>query len=52
MATKFDLKTLQLDAVNAFVHANLHETVFIHMLPRFSKYGKVLRLNRVLYSFC
>ena len=53
VAAKFDLETLQLDAVdavNAFVHADLDETVFMRMPPGFSENGKVLRLNRALYG--
>ena len=49
-AAKFDLETLQLDAVNAFVHAKLDETVFMRMPPGYSKPGKVLRLNKALYG--
>ena len=41
---KFDLETLQLDAVNAFVHAELlDETVFMRMPPGYTEQGKVLR---------
>ena len=45
---KFDLETIQLDAVNAFVHADSDETVFIRMLLGYSKIDKVLRLNKAL----
>ncbi len=47
---KFDLETLQLDAVNAFVHADLDETVFMRMPPGYGEQGKVLKLNRALYG--
>ena len=50
VATKLDLETLQLDAVNAFVHANLDETVFMRMPPGYGENGKVLRLNKALYG--
>lgn len=50
MAVKFDLKTLQLDAINAFVHADLDETVFMEIPPENGELGKVLRLNKALYS--
>lgn len=50
IVAKFNLETLQLDAVNAFVHVDLDETVFMHMPPGFSKNGKVLRLNCALYG--
>lgn len=50
VAAKFDLETLQLDAVNAFVHADLDETVFMRMPPGYGENGKVLRLNCALYG--
>lgn len=50
MAAKFDLETLQLDAVNAFVHADLDETVFLKLPPGYGEQGKVLRLNKALYG--
>ncbi len=33
LVAKFDLRTLQLDAVNAFVNADLDETIFMRMPP-------------------
>ena len=50
LAAKFDLEMLQLDAVNAFVHAELDETVFMRMPPGYSEQSKVLRLNKALYG--
>lgn len=50
VAAKFDLETLQLDVVNVFVLANLDKTLFMYILPEFSKNGKVLQLNRTLYG--
>ena len=51
LTAKFDLETLQLDAVNAFVHAELlDETVFMRMPPGYSEQGKVLKLNKALYG--
>ncbi len=47
---KFDLKTLQLDAVNAFVNVDLDKTVFMRMPPGYSEHGKILKLNRALYG--
>ena len=50
LTAKFDLETLQLDAVNAFVHAKLlDETVFMRMPPGYAEQGKVLKLNKALY---
>ena len=46
LTAKFNLETLQLDAVNAFVHAKLlDKTVFMRMPPGYTKQGKVLKLN-------
>ena len=50
VVAKFDLETLQLDAVNAFVHADLDETVFMRMPPGYGEQGRVLKLNRALYG--
>ena len=51
LTAKFDLETLQLDAVNAFVHAELlDETVFMRMPPGYGEQGKVLKLNKALYG--
>ena len=49
MVAKFDLETLQMDTVNAFVHADLDELVYMRMPPGFTVPGKVLRLNKALY---
>ena len=49
-AARYDLDLLQYDAVNAFVHADLDEEVFMHMPPGFSKRGRVLRLRKALYG--
>ncbi len=50
LVAKFDLETLQLYAVNAVVHTDLDKTVFMRMLPGYSKQGKVLQLIRALYG--
>ena len=50
MVAKFDLETLQLDAVNAFVHADLDELVYMRMPPGFTTPSRVLRLNKALYG--
>lgn len=50
ITVKFDLETLQLDTVNAFVHTDLDETIFIRMPPGYAKQGKLLRLNKALYG--
>ena len=50
LTAKFDLETLQLNAVNAFVHAELlDKTVFMRMPPGYAEQRKVLKLNKALY---
>ncbi|RYP34796.1 hypothetical protein DL768_011035 [Monosporascus sp. mg162] len=46
----FDLELTQLDAINAFVHSDLDEEVFMKMPPGFTKEGKILRLKKALYG--
>jgi transposase InsO family protein len=50
ITAKFDLETIQMDAVNAFVHCDLDEVVYMKMPPGFTKPGKVLRLQKALYG--
>ena len=50
ITAKFDLETQQMDAINAFVHCDLDETVFMKMPPGFEQKGKVLRLRKALYG--
>jgi len=50
ITAKFDLETIQMDAVNAFVHCDLDEVVYMKMPPGFVKKGKVLRLKKALYG--
>jgi len=49
---KFDLKTTQIDAVNAFIYCDLNEVVYIKLPPGFNigKIDKVLRLRKALYG--
>jgi Reverse transcriptase (RNA-dependent DNA polymerase) len=47
---KFDLETQQMDAINAFVHCDLDETVFMKFPPGLEKENKVLRLRKALYG--
>jgi len=42
ITVKFDLKTIQIDAVNAFIHCDLDEVVYMKLPPGFMKQGKVL----------
>jgi len=52
ITAKFDLETTQIDAVNAFVHYNLDEVVYIKLPLGFNKgkIDKVLRLRKALYG--
>ena len=52
VTAKFDLETIQMDAVNAFVHCDLDEVVYMRMPPGFNqgKNDKVLRLRKALYG--
>lgn len=50
VVAKLDLETLQLDAVNAFIHATLDKTVFMRRAPGYGEQSRVFLLNRVLYS--
>ncbi len=47
---KFALETLPLDAVNAFVHKDLDETILMRMPPGYGEQGKVHKLIRALYG--
>ena len=49
MAAKFDLETLQLDVMNAFVHSDLDETVFMRIPPGYVQSGHVLKINKAVY---
>jgi len=52
ITVKFNLKTIQIDAVNAFIHYNLDEVVYIKLPLGFNtgKIDKVLRLRKALYG--
>jgi hypothetical protein len=47
---RFDLETIQLDAINVFVNADLNELVYMRTPLGFSVKNHVLRLNRALYG--
>ena len=51
ITAKFNLETTQIDTVNAFIHCNLNEVVYIKLPPGFSKEktDKVLCLRKALY---
>jgi hypothetical protein len=50
VVAKFDLETIQLDAINAFVNANLNELVYMRTPSGFPVKNHVLRLNKALYG--
>src|SRR5579871_2458577 len=50
ITAEFDLETIQMDAINAFVHCDLDEVVYMKMPPGFTKQGKVHRLRKALYG--
>jgi Reverse transcriptase (RNA-dependent DNA polymerase) len=50
IAARFDLDLIQYDAVNAFVHAQLDERVFMKLPPGYRKPGMTLKLNKALYG--
>jgi hypothetical protein len=47
---KFNLEIIQLDAINAFVNANLNELMYMRTSPGFPVKNHVLRLNKALYG--
>lgn len=49
ITARFDLETRQIDAVNAFVHCELDEVVYMKYPPGFKKPRRVLRLRKALY---
>jgi hypothetical protein len=50
VVAKFDLETIQLDAINAFVNADLDELVYMRTPPGFPVKNHVLRLNKAFYG--
>jgi hypothetical protein len=51
ITAKFNLETIQIDTVNAFVYYDLDEVIYIKLPLGFSKgkIDKVLRLRKALY---
>ena len=50
IVAKFDLETVQMDAVNVFVYYYINEVVYIKPPPGFEPPRKVLRLKKALYE--
>ena len=46
----FNLETIQLDAVNAFLNSELDEEVYVELPDGFKKAGYVMQLQRALYG--
>jgi len=51
ITAKFDLETIQIDVVSAFIYCNLNKVIYIKLPPGFNKgkTDKVLRLKKALY---
>ena len=52
ITAKFNLKMIQIDTVNVFIHYNLNKVVYIKLPLGFNKgnIDKVLRLRKALYG--
>jgi len=50
IAARFNLELKQYDAVNAFINAQLEDTIYIRMPPGHKNPGKILRLQKALYG--
>ena len=52
ITAKFNLETIQIDTVNAFIYCDLDKVVYIKLPLGFSKgkTDKVLRLRKALYG--
>ncbi len=50
MAAKFDLETLQLNLVNAFMDSDIDKMVFMRMYLRYVQFGHVLKIHKALYE--
>jgi hypothetical protein len=50
ITAKFDLETIQMDTVNAFVYYDFDKVVYIKLPLGYIKKGKVLYLQKALYG--
>jgi hypothetical protein len=50
IAARFDLELKQFNVTNAFVHALINRIVYIKMPRGYSIPGKILKLDKALYS--
>ena len=46
----FNLKTIQFDAINAFINSKIDQETYIEYPPGYGCKGKVLKLNKALYG--
>ncbi len=51
LIAKFDLETLQIDAVNTFVYIDLNELVYIKNPSGFPALKTIFKFNKILYNF-
>src|SRR5947207_15959561 len=50
ITAKFDLETVQMNMVNAFVNSKLDEMMYMKQPPEFETGNRVLRLRKALYE--
>ena len=50
IATRFNLKILQYNAVNVFVNTPLNKIIYIRILMGYQEKGKILYLYKILYG--
>jgi len=50
ITVRFNLELKQYDVVNAFVNAQLEDTIYIRMPPGHKNPGKILQLQKALYG--
>lgn len=50
LTAKYDLETVQMDAVNAFMNAKLDRAVYMYPPQGHAEAGKVFRLNKAMYG--
>ena len=50
IAARFNLEMIQYDTINAFVHADLDEEVYMKIPPGHQRNGVILYLQKALYG--
>jgi hypothetical protein len=46
----FDLETMQIDTVNAFLNSKLNDPIYVNYPQGYGRKGYILRLNQALYG--